>query len=31
MGELIEFGLTPGILTAPRKELTENYITGHFG
>jgi phosphate transport system ATP-binding protein len=31
MGELIEFGLTPGIFTAPRKELTENYITGHFG
>jgi phosphate transport system ATP-binding protein len=31
MGELVEFGLTQGIFTAPRKELTENYITGHFG
>ncbi|MBM4102969.1 MAG: phosphate ABC transporter ATP-binding protein [Planctomycetes bacterium] len=31
MGQLIEFGLTQGIFTAPCKELTENYITGHFG
>jgi phosphate transport system ATP-binding protein len=31
MGDLVEFGVTRNIFTAPRKELTENYITGHFG
>lgn len=31
MGELMEFGPTRGIFTAPKKQLTENYITGHFG
>jgi phosphate transport system ATP-binding protein len=31
IGELVEFGVTRDIFTAPKKELTENYITGHFG
>jgi phosphate transport system ATP-binding protein len=31
LGELMEFGVTRDIFTTPRKELTENYITGHFG
>jgi len=31
LGELVEFGATQDIFTAPQKELTENYITGHFG
>jgi len=31
MGELIEFGDTDQIFTKPAKELTENYISGHFG
>jgi phosphate transport system ATP-binding protein len=31
IGELVEFGITRDIFTAPQKELTENYITGHFG
>jgi len=31
IGELVEFGVTGDIFTAPKKELTENYITGHFG
>jgi phosphate transport system ATP-binding protein len=31
MGDLVEFGVTRDIFTTPRKELTENYITGHFG
>jgi phosphate transport system ATP-binding protein len=31
MGQLVEFGPTQGIFMAPKKELTENYITGHFG
>ncbi len=31
LGELVEFGITQDVFTAPRKELTENYITGHFG
>jgi phosphate transport system ATP-binding protein len=31
MGELVEFGVTGDIFTSPKKELTENYITGHFG
>jgi phosphate transport system ATP-binding protein len=31
IGELVEFGVTGDVFTAPKKELTENYITGHFG
>jgi phosphate transport system ATP-binding protein len=31
LGELIEFGLTPQIFTAPADERTEGYITGRFG
>lgn len=31
MGELIEFGETKQIFTSPKKERTENYITGRFG
>lgn len=31
LGELIEFGKTDRIFTAPSKKLTEDYITGRFG
>ena len=31
MGELIEFGETNAIFTAPKNKLTEDYITGRFG
>lgn len=31
MGKLIEMGATEGIFTRPRKEQTEQYITGRFG
>lgn len=31
LGELIEEGLTKDIFTNPKKERTENYITGRFG
>ncbi len=31
MGELIEYGATKEIFTNPRKEQTQNYITGRFG
>ncbi len=31
LGELIEFGQTDQIFTNPKKELTENYISGQFG
>ncbi|HUW17702.1 MAG TPA: phosphate ABC transporter ATP-binding protein PstB [Sedimentisphaerales bacterium] len=31
MGELIEFGDTNKVFTNPKEELTENYISGHFG
>jgi len=31
LGELIEYGETTQIFERPRKELTENYITGRFG
>jgi phosphate transport system ATP-binding protein len=31
MGELIEFGETERIFTAPANKLTEDYITGRFG
>jgi phosphate transport system ATP-binding protein len=30
-GELVEFGPTQQIFTAPAKERTEAYITGRFG
>jgi phosphate transport system ATP-binding protein len=31
MGKLVEVGDTVQIFTKPRQELTERYITGHFG
>jgi phosphate transport system ATP-binding protein len=31
LGDLIEFGETRQIFENPKKELTENYITGRFG
>lgn len=31
LGELIEFGETPQVFTAPKDERTEGYITGRFG
>jgi phosphate transport system ATP-binding protein len=31
LGELIEFGTTSDIFTAPEKEQTESYITGRYG
>lgn len=31
LGELIEFGRTEKIFTAPSEKLTEDYITGRFG
>lgn len=31
LGELIEYGLTEQIFTSPKKEKTEEYITGRFG
>jgi len=31
MGELIEYDKTSLIFTTPRKELTEDYVTGRFG
>ncbi|MGH7783200.1 MAG: phosphate ABC transporter ATP-binding protein PstB, partial [Candidatus Binatia bacterium] len=31
LGELIEFGETAGLFTAPEKRQTEDYITGRFG
>jgi phosphate transport system ATP-binding protein len=31
MGELIEFGVTRDLFTAPREKKTEDYITGRFG
>jgi phosphate transport system ATP-binding protein len=31
LGELVEFGLTPNIFTAPQDSRTEQYITGRFG
>ncbi|MBF0385144.1 MAG: phosphate ABC transporter ATP-binding protein [Candidatus Omnitrophica bacterium] len=31
LGELIEFGKTDGIFTAPKDKRTEAYITGRFG
>ncbi|GIV34059.1 MAG: phosphate ABC transporter ATP-binding protein [Chitinophagales bacterium] len=31
MGELVEFGDTKQIFTAPKNKITENYISGRFG
>ena len=31
LGEVVEFGETEQIFTRPKKEQTENYITGRFG
>jgi phosphate transport system ATP-binding protein len=31
MGELIEYGTTEKIFTAPDKKQTDDYITGRFG
>ena len=31
LGELIEFGATPQLFTAPRDKRTQDYITGRFG
>jgi phosphate transport system ATP-binding protein len=31
LGQLIEFGETAGLFTAPEKRQTEDYITGRFG
>jgi phosphate transport system ATP-binding protein len=31
LGELIEFGKTEKVFTAPEKQATEDYITGRFG
>ncbi len=31
LGELVEFGRTEQIFTAPRDERTQNYVTGRFG
>ena len=31
LGDLIEFGDTDTIFTAPKQKATEDYITGKFG
>jgi phosphate transport system ATP-binding protein len=31
LGEMIEFGKTEKIFTAPSEKLTEDYVTGRFG
>jgi phosphate transport system ATP-binding protein len=31
LGEVVEFGETKQIFTAPRQQRTEEYITGRFG
>jgi phosphate transport system ATP-binding protein len=31
LGELVEFGKTQDIFTAPRDKRTEDYITGRYG
>jgi phosphate transport system ATP-binding protein len=31
LGRLVEFGQTSAVFTHPQEELTENYISGHFG
>jgi phosphate transport system ATP-binding protein len=31
LGELVEFGSTTDMFTAPRDKRTQDYITGRFG
>jgi phosphate transport system ATP-binding protein len=31
LGELVEFGKTSQIFTAPKEKKTEDYVTGRFG
>jgi phosphate transport system ATP-binding protein len=31
LGELVEFGRTQDIFTAPKDKRTEDYITGRYG
>jgi phosphate transport system ATP-binding protein len=31
LGEIIEFGVTAHMFTAPEQTRTQNYITGRFG
>ena len=31
LGEMVEFGVTDTIFTNPRKQQTEDYITGRYG
>ena len=31
LGELVEFGTTTQIFTAPENQRTQNYVTGRFG
>jgi phosphate transport system ATP-binding protein len=31
LGELVEFGATETLFTRPKKQLTEDYITGRAG
>jgi phosphate transport system ATP-binding protein len=31
LGELVEFGTTEKLFTAPQNKRTEEYITGRFG
>lgn len=31
LGELVEFGSSENIFKHPQKELTKNYVNGHFG
>jgi phosphate transport system ATP-binding protein len=31
LGELVEFGATQEIFTAPKRPRTQDYITGRFG
>ena len=31
MGQVVEYGRTEDVFTAPRERLTEDYVTGRFG
>jgi phosphate transport system ATP-binding protein len=31
LGELVEYGVTEALFTKPKKQQTEDYITGRFG
>ena len=31
LGELVEFGVTDQVFTAPRDKRTEDYVTGRYG